>query len=151
MNKFKLVVLAVLLSGSQIALAIPASIAAAVSSSSEASVDAFVQAAANEDVSEADLVRQLTALGIPASMIEAAVIRNINLASTSGQSACAPACAGAAHTANVSYRAASLTTVRNSFSAGTGGGGTVLAFSNTGGTGVGTTGTGGPTSGVSPR
>lgn len=116
MKSFKLLLAGLVLCASQAAFAItgPQQLAldsalAAVSGNlnSQSLVEAAIQAAANGNISEADIVTQLHALGVPASLITAAMSANINLGVAGGQSACSPSCAPD-HVANVSYASTAL-------------------------------------------
>ncbi|MCX7192187.1 MAG: hypothetical protein NTY60_00920 [Proteobacteria bacterium] len=76
---------------------------------SQAFVNAAIQAAANADVSESDIVTQLYNLGVPANLISAAMSANVNLGANGGQPACSPSCTPG-HTGNVSYASSGLNT-----------------------------------------
>ena len=76
---------------------------------SQAFVNAAIQAAANADVSEGEIVTQLYNLGVPANLISAAMSANVNLGANGGQPTCSPSCTPG-HTGNVSYASAGLNT-----------------------------------------
>jgi len=119
---------------------------------SQALVDAAIQAAADAGVSAADIVTQLYNLGVPPQVITAAMEHNINLGTQGGgsQASCAPNCS-ADHTGNVSYVAATMNTVNTTLAllsgGATGAGGGAGGLGGTGGTGGLT---GGPNGAVSP-
>ncbi len=114
MKSLKLLLGVLLLCVSQFALAVatPAQLTAldnalaavAVDVNNQSLANSVVQAAANADIGEADIVTRLFNLGVPAQVIRDAIARNIAVGVTGGgvQPSCSPRC-GAGHLVDVSY------------------------------------------------
>lgn len=165
MKTIKLLLAVLLLCVSQFALAVAtpaeqlaldnAIAAVQADPTNQALVDAAVQAAANADVAADVIVTQLYNLGVPPTIITAAMNNNINLGTAVNglQPSCAPNC-GTENTADVSYVLTVQNTVNTTLAlltAGgpTGAGGAPGAGGGLGG-GLGTGTTGGPNGAVSP-
>lgn len=171
MNTMKLLLAALLLCVSQFAMAVAtpaeqlaldnAIAAVQADPTNQALVNAAVQAAANADVTAAEIVTQLYNLGVTSQVITAAMNNNINLGTAANglQPSCAPNC-GTENTTNVSYVLAAGNTVSTTLAllaasgpTGAGGapgaGGTPGAGGSFGG-GLGTSTTGGPNGAISP-
>jgi len=158
MKSFKLLLAALLLCVSQLALAVAtpaqqvaldnALAAVALDVNNQALVDAAVQAAANADIAADDIVTRLFNLGVPEQSIRDAIAASVNAGVNGTLVACAPAC-GPDHLTDVAYTSAATLLADNTLAAlgatGAGGG------AGTGGTGGGLPGTsGGPTGAVTP-
>lgn len=115
-------------------------------------VDAAVQAAANADIAENDIVTRLFNLGVSNEVIRNAMSRNINLGTLHNgtQLSCSPRC-GPDHLADVSYTTDSMTLVENTLAdlSATGAGGGVGGGGGAGGGGLPGVGSG-PNGAVTP-
>jgi len=115
--------------------------------------NAAVQAAANADIAENDIVTRLYNLGIPAQVIRDAISNNFKLGvqGNGAQPSCSPRC-GADHIVDVSYTNAAMQIVDATLAllgagGATGAGGGPLGFSGGGLPGT----SGGPNGAVSPN
>jgi len=114
MKSYKVLLGALLLCVSQLSFAVatPAQLASldnalaavALDVNNQASADAAVQAAANADIAEADIVTRLFNLGVPEQVIRNAMSKNLSVSVLGGgvQAACSPRC-GSDHLLDVSY------------------------------------------------
>ena len=165
MKSYKVLLGALLLCVSQLSFAVatPAQLASldnalaavALDVNNQALSDAAVQAAANTDIAEADIITRLFNLGVPEQVIRNAMSKNLSLSVLGGgvQAACSPRC-GSDHLLDVSYTN-EATKITDTTLALLGAGGATGAGGNLGGLGGfggGTGGfTGGPNGPVSPN
>lgn len=165
MKSYKVLLGALLLCISQFSFAVatPAQLttldnalaAVALDVNNQAMVDASVQAAANADIAEADIITRLFNLGVPEQVIRNAINNNIKISVLGGgaQPACSPNC-GSDHLVDVSYTREALP-ITDTTLALLGAGGAPGAGGATGAGGAAGGGfpavSGGPTGAVSPN
>lgn len=131
--------------------------AVALDVNNQAMADAAVQAAANADIAEADIVTRLFNLGVPEQVIRNAINHNIEISvlGSGAQPACSPNC-GPNHLLDVSYTREALAITDTTLAllgagGATGAGGTTGAGGATGAGGGFPAVSGGPTGAVSPN
>ena len=159
MKSFKLLLATLLLCVSQLALAVAtpaqqlaldnALAAVALDVGNQALVNAAVQAAANADITEADIVTRLFNLGVAPQVIRDAMAANVNAGVSGTLVSCAPAC-GPNHLTDVAYTPLATQLADNTLAAlGATGAGGPTGTGGAGGNGLPAT-SGSPTGAVTP-